>query len=258
MSATAPGAPQQSIHVPGALGILGGMGPLATADFFAKLIALTPAARDDDHVPVLIASLPAIPPRVPAILAHGASPLPALLAARDRLLAAGATMLAMPCNTAHHWFDALADCAAPMLHIADAAMQALEREAPSVSSAGLVATRGTLHSGFYQRRLLAAGLTPVEPDEALLAGVIEPAVAAVKAGAVAEGGRGFQRAAQALHARGAQGIILACTEVPPALAAVGPPAGLICVDATAALARACIDAWRARHSGGAATAPDPR
>jgi len=245
MSASSPGSLHGAAGVSGALGILGGMGPLATADFFAKLVALTPAARDQDHVPVLIASLPDIPPRVPAILAQGASPLPALLAARDRLLAAGATMLAMPCNTAHHWFDALADCAAPMLHIADAAMQALEREAPAVTSAGLVATRGTLTSGFYQRRLRAAGLAPVEPDEALLAQVIEPAVAAVKAGAVAEGGRGFQRAAQALHDRGAHGIILACTEVPPALAAVGPPAGFVCIDATAALARACIDAWRA-------------
>jgi aspartate racemase len=82
-------------------------------------------------------------------------------------------------------------------------------------------------------------------------------VAAVKAGAVAEGGRGFQRAAQALHACGAQAVILACTEVPPALAAVGAPAGFICIDATAALARACIDAWRARHSAGAATASPP-
>src|SRR5690242_3423939 len=83
------------------LGVLGGMGPLATADFFAKLVASTPAREDAEHVPVVIASLPQIPPRVPAILADGASPLPALLQIRDRLVAAGATLLAMPCNTAH-------------------------------------------------------------------------------------------------------------------------------------------------------------
>ena len=248
----------QETSAPGALGILGGMGPLATADFFAKLVALTPAARDQDHLPVLIASLPDIPPRVPAILAGGPSPLPALLAARDRLLAAGATMLAMPCNTAHHWFDALAECRAPMLHIADAALHALAREAPGVTAVGLVATRGTLRSGFYQRRLQALGLVAIEPDDALLAQVIEPAVAAVKAGAVVEGGRGFQRAARALHAGGAQGVILACTEVPPALAAVGTPAGIVCIDATEALARACIDAWRALHPAAGASAPAQR
>ena len=227
----------------GALGILGGMGPLATVDFFAKLVALTPAARDEDHVPVVLASLPDIPPRVPAILAGGPSPLPALVDARERLLAAGATLLAMPCNTAHHWFDALADCPAPMLHIADAALGALRREAPP-GAVGLVATRGTLRSGFYQRRLAAAGYATVAPAEAELTELIEPAVRAVKAGAVAEGGVGFQRAAYALHARGAASVILACTEVPPALAAVGPPAGFVCIDATGALAQACVDAWR--------------
>jgi aspartate racemase len=228
----------------GALGILGGMGPLATADFFAKLVALTPAARDEDHVPVVLASLPDIPPRVAAILHGGASPLPALIDARDRLLAAGATILAMPCNTAHHWFDALADCDVPMLHIGDAALAALARATPAPANVGLVATRGTLASGFYRTRLAAAGYAVIEPTDGELADHIEPAVRAVKAGGLGEGGVRFQRAAQALHARGADSVILACTEVPPALAAVGPPAGLACVDATAALAQACVDAWR--------------
>ena len=241
----------------GALGVLGGMGPLATADFFAKLVALTPAARDEDHVPVVLASLPDIPPRVPAILAGGESPLRALIDARDRLLAAGATLLAMPCNTAHHWFDALADCAAPMLHIADAALDALRRTMPAPAPIGLVATRGTLRSGFYQRRLRAAGYSTVEPDDDMLARLIEPAVACVKAGAVKEGGVAFQRAALALRDRGAAAAILACTEVPPALAAAGPPAGFVCIDATAALAEACIIAWRgaapARLAGTAPT-----
>jgi len=228
----------------GALGVLGGMGPLATADFFAKLVELTPATRDEDHAPVVLASLPDIPPRVAAILGNGASPLPALLDARDRLLRAGATLLAMPCNTAHHWFDALADCPVHMLHIADAALSALRAAFPAPVPIALVATRGTLRSGFYQRRLAAAGYAAIEPDDEILGDVIEPAVRSVKAGAVKEGGVGFQRAALALRDRGAAAAILACTEVPPGLAAAGPPAGFVCIDATAALAQACIDAWR--------------
>lgn len=242
----------------GALGILGGMGPLATADFFAKLVAVTPATRDEDHIPVVLASLPDIPPRVPAILANGASPLPALLDARDRLLAAGATLLAMPCNTAHHWFDALARCAAPMLHIADAALVELRRQVPPTATIGVVATRGTLHSGFYGQRLAQAGYAMLAPTEHELAQTIEPAVVAVKAGDVAQGGLGFQRAARALAERGAQAVILACTEVPPALAAAGAPAGIVCVDATEALARACVTAWRsgAQRSTAGATVRD--
>jgi aspartate racemase len=228
----------------GALGVLGGMGPLATADFFAKLVAVTPAARDEEHVPVVLASLPDIPPRVPAILGHGESPLPALIDARDRLLAAGASLLAMPCNTAHHWFDALAQCPVPMLHIADAAVGALREAVAAPAAIGLVATRGTLHSGFYERRLALAGYSLIEPSEGELSRTIEPAIAAVKSGAVRAGGEGFQQAARALAARGARAVILACTEVPPALAAAGPPPGIACVDATEALARACVTAWR--------------
>jgi len=192
-----------------ALGVLGGMGPLATVDFFAKLVELTPAIRDEDHIPVLLASLPDIPPRVAAILGDGESPLPALTDARDRLLAAGATLLAMPCNTAHHWFDALAACAVPMLHIADAALDALRKAIPAPATIGLVATRGTLRSGFYQRRLAAAGYVTVEPDDEVLARWIEPAVKCVKAGAVREGGAAFHRATLALRDRGAGAAILA-------------------------------------------------
>ena len=84
------------------LGVLGGMGPLATVDFLAKLCAATPADGDADHVPHVTVSIPQIPSRVAAILRGGESPLPALVDARDRLRAAGATHYAMPCNTAYH------------------------------------------------------------------------------------------------------------------------------------------------------------
>jgi aspartate racemase len=120
---------------------------------------------------------------------------------------------------------------------------------------GLVATAGTLASGFYQRRLAAAGYTALPPEAEDLAHYIVPAIHAVKSGRVEEGGHGFVRAAQALRESGAAAVILACTEVPPALAAVAMPSGMACVDATAALARACVDAWTAgtlqRATGGA-------
>ena len=90
------------------LGVLGGMGPLATVDFLSKLIAETPAERDADHVPVLVYSVPQIPDRPAAILAGGASPLPEMLNGLRTLKAAGAACIAIPCNTAHYWYDALA------------------------------------------------------------------------------------------------------------------------------------------------------
>jgi aspartate racemase len=191
-----------------------------------------------------VASVPQIPPRVPAILDAGESPLPALIAVRDRLAVAGATFIAMPCNTAHHWYDELARGGPPMLHIADAALRALEQAVRPPAPIGLVATAGTLASGFYQRRLAAAGFAALEPDTGTMQALIVPAVEAVKAGRLEAGGEGFTAAARALTARGAAAVILACTEVPPALAAVGMPRDVKCIDATEALAAACVAAWR--------------
>src|SRR4030095_9258025 len=128
------------------LGVLGGMGPVATADFFAKLLVATPASRDEDHIPTLVHSLPQIPSRPAAILRGGPSPLPALLRARDRLITAGATMLAMPCNTAHHWHaDLTRGLNLPFPHIADAVASEIPR---GDGRLGLIATAATLPDGY--------------------------------------------------------------------------------------------------------------
>src|SRR5690606_28553292 len=101
------------------LGVLGGMGPLATVDFLSKLIEETAAGRDDDHVPVVVYSVPQIPSRPAAIVSGGPSPLPAMLDGVRTLKGAGATVLAIACNTAHYWYDDLAAAAGiPIVHIA--------------------------------------------------------------------------------------------------------------------------------------------
>ncbi len=89
------------------LGVLGGMGPLATVDFLGKLIAETPATRDAEHIPVVVYSVPQIPDRPRAILENGESPLPAMLKGIRTLQQAGATGIAIPCNTAHVKSNAL-------------------------------------------------------------------------------------------------------------------------------------------------------
>ena len=230
------------------IGVLGGMGPLATADFLRKLVAATPAERDQDHVPVLVYSLPQIPERVPAILGDGESPLPAMRAGVDVLVRAGAHCVAMACNTAYHWFDALvAACPVPILHIADAAVA----ELGDARRIGLVATAGTLHSGFYQQRLAAAAREIVLPDAAVEQELILPGIRLVKEARLREAGALFARALVDLHARGAERVILACTEVPVGLAAVDSDPGTIAVDATDSLARACVAWWRTATNGSA-------
>lgn len=89
------------------LGILGGMGPLATVDFMRKIIQSTPAGQDQAHIPMVVANVPQIPDRTQAILDAAEDPFPALLQLLRQLEQAGATLFVIPCNTAHFWFKRL-------------------------------------------------------------------------------------------------------------------------------------------------------
>lgn len=226
------------------LGIIGGMGPLATVDFFAKLLRATAVEREEEHIPLLIVSDPRVPSRPAAILERGASPLPALLAIREKLVAAGATLLAMPCNTAHFWFDDLVrDCPVPFISIVDASCAALTAIVAPGSAVGIVATRATLAAQLYERRLAALGYVPVLPTEDELAGSILPSIRLVKDGLPKQGGGRLGPAVQALFERGAKAVILACTETPVALDAIDSPLRERCVDSNKALASACVAQW---------------
>ena len=226
------------------IGILGGMGPAAAVDLMQKMIEETAAACDQDQIPVVCWNVPQIPDRQRALAGTGASPLPAMLAGIAALNAAGATRIVIACNTAHHWFDALAaHSAAPIIHIADATLAALPHET-SLTRIGLLATQGTLDTGLYQARLATSGIACVvnTPDE--MAQLFTPGCYAVKQGRVEEGGVALAAAAQCLVARGAQRLVLACTEVPIALARIDSALLALSIDPTRALARQCAQYWR--------------
>lgn len=214
---------------PDLLGVLGGMGPAATVDFLGKLVAATPATRDADHLPTVVWSWPQTPDRVaPIIDGRGPSPLPAMRAGVARLVAAGARAIAIPCNTAHHWYDDLAaDCPVPILHIVDAVAAA----APA-GALGLLATRATLHARLFPKRL---GRACLEPTEAELTETLLPAIAAVKRGEAGRFSADVRAVVDRMLADGAAAVVLACTELPLALDDQND-----CVDATAALAEACV------------------
>ena len=228
------------------IGVLGGMGPLATVDFFNKVLLATPAKGDADHVPLLIQSDPRIPPRPEAILNSGRSPLPELLAGRDRLIALGATALAMPCNTAHFWYaDLVRGCSVPFISIVNASINELGRLAAPGARIGIIATRATLTAKIFDAPLQLAGYTALLPGDAMLDSLVLPGIDSVKAGQAAQGGQLIEQAVRALMSQGASAVLLACTETPLALDAIQSPERAQCVDTTAALARACVAWWRA-------------
>lgn len=227
------------------LGVLGGMGPLAAADFFRKLIYLTPAGRDQEHIPVVMYSVPQIPDRMAAIAGGGESPLPAMLAGVRALKAAGALRIAIACNTAHYWAEALErEGGVPVLHIADAACDALARRVPRGATLGLMGTRGTLAAGFYQRRLAARGYACITNTGEEIERLVHPAIAAVKRNGIDEAAGLARTAVERLRAAGAAAVILGCTEIPLAVDHGGPDLAAQCVDATHALAGACVAWWQ--------------
>lgn len=83
------------------VGVLGGMGPLATADFYTKFVRLTPARTDQEHPRVFIDSNPKIPDRTAGLFGQGPDPAPALVATAQGLVRAGADVIVIPCNSAH-------------------------------------------------------------------------------------------------------------------------------------------------------------
>jgi aspartate racemase len=230
------------------IGVLGGMGPLATVDFFRKVLSETPATGDADHVPLLIQSDPRIAPRPGAILSGGRSPLPELLEGRDRLISAGAVALVMPCNTAHFWYaDLIRDCQVPFLSIVDASVDELSLLAEAGSTIGIIATRATLAAQIFDPALTRSGYTVMVPDEIEMNTLVLPGIECVKAGDPLRGGQLIEEAVQALLNHGARAVILACTETPLALDALESKFRIHCVDSTAALARCCVAWWQSNQ-----------
>ncbi len=225
------------------LGVLGGMGPLASAHFMLRLTLLTPAKRDQDHIPAILWSDPRVPDRNAARLGTGPDPLPWLVHGLHGLENAGCGAVAIPCNTAHGWVDGMrAATKLPILHIIDAAAEDLRRQEVAPGRIGVMGTAATLAMRLYQDRLGALGWPSIQPDAADMARLVTPAIEAVKANRVADAYAPLAQAAGLLRDRGAKAIVLGCTEIPLGIQA-GPwqELDVPLVDTIDALARAAIE-----------------
>lgn len=224
---------------PLSLGVLGGMGPAATAEFLRLLAARAPAATDQEHPRILLLSEPSIPDRTEALLSGDDAPLPLLHDGLLTLAGWGAEVLAVPCNTAHVWLDRIrAELPVPLVHIVEATLRATGAASPG--GAWLAATTGTVASGIYQRCARANGYRLALPD-ATLQQRIHAAATLVKANRVPEAADAFRSAVLELRRRESIPVVTACTELPIAYAAAGLPPGNE-VSSVAALATACTEA----------------
>ena len=187
------------------VGILGGMGPQATILLMQKVLDATPAQDDADHIPLLVHQNPAVPSRIAALIdGTGPSPLPVLQSMARDLGAAGATALAMPCNTAHHYVSGLR--AASDLPFLDM-LAATAREVDGKGRIGILASPATRLTGVFDSYLDAPYTVP--PDDAPLLEMIR----AIKAGASPRDVLpAFTEEARRLQER-TDHLLIACTEL---------------------------------------------
>ncbi|MES2032605.1 MAG: amino acid racemase [Pseudomonadota bacterium] len=211
------------------LGVLGGMGPAATLDFLAKLQAATPAARDQDHLRVLVDLNPQVPDRN----AGDAAPGPVLAAMARGLVGQGAEVLAIACNTAHAYADDVRSAGVPLID-----MIAVACEAAAATGARRVGVIGTpLALTLYTGRLATMGLEAVVPDadgQAVFMALLYRIKAGDLGAAVAEGMR------DVADSLGADAVIAGCTEVPLVVETLDVPL----IDAGLELARRCVEVCR--------------
>ena len=197
------------------VGILGGMGPEATVDLFRKILAATPAEKDQEHLRIIIDCNSKIPSRPAALLAGGPDPTPLLQATASNLEKAGADFLVVACNTAHAFYGRIVEAVRiPILHIMDETVAELQRRYPAVQAAGILAGLGTARLRLYHDRLEAKGITAISPTDADQENIVA-VICSVKAGDKGPAVRAKIKAeAEKLVAQGAQVILTACTELP--------------------------------------------
>ncbi len=222
------------------IGILGGMGPLATADLLIKITTMTKADSDNEHIRVYIDCDCAIPDRTGAILHGGPDPVPEMTSALRNLEKCGADCIIMPCNTAHYFLPALQpQLSVPVLDMTKITAQSCAARYPGKRTA-ILATRGTLASGVYARSLEEAGVEYLIPDgdeQDILMHLIYDVVKASKP--VLPEKETWRTLLDGLRGKGADYFLLGCTELPILSEILDVPGPFI--DATKELAKAAVE-----------------
>jgi len=192
------------------IGILGGMGPGATLELLRRILDKTSASTDQDHLRIIIDNNPNIPDRTAALLHGGEDPIPLLLSTAANLENAGADFIIMPCNTAHHYIDRIAvGVNIPLLNMIELTVTSIRE--PCV---GILATDGTLASRLYHKTCSKKGIMLLCPDGSDQKGTME-VIYLVKGRQIdlKNAKTRVIEVAKRLIDRGAEAIILGCTEI---------------------------------------------
>ncbi|MEH2936678.1 amino acid racemase [Oscillospiraceae bacterium 21-37] len=219
------------------LGIIGGMGPMATAYLLQLIIEMTDAKTDQEHLDVIVFNRPAVPDRTAYILDNTKpSPLPVLRDAAQKLTGLGAGVLCAPCVTSHYFYEALSGgIPVPFVHMLRETAEELRRAGRRKT--GVMATTGTVRMGLFQSALGEAGIEAQLPSPACQELVMSMIYDEIKAGKPASPEK-FQAAEEELYAQGCDSIVLGCTEL--SLIKKSAPLGPGYLDALEVLSKRCV------------------
>jgi aspartate racemase len=219
------------------IGIIGGMGALATCDLFKKIIDMTDAKSDQEHIHIYVDCNTNIPDRTKAILQGGKDPVPEMVRSGVRLQSMGADVLVMPCNTAHYFYDKITPFFdIPLLNMLKETAKEIKKR--KIRKIGLLATDGTIQSGVYHKALTDIGIDLVIPSPMQQTSVMDIIYNGVKASNRNININEFYGAIDKLFEKGAEVLVLGCTELPVAFKMfhIDRPA----IDPTSVLAEAAI------------------
>ena len=201
------------------LGILGGMGPAASAEFLVRLIKQTPAGCDQEHIPVILWSDPTVPDRSTSLLNGDDLPWEYLRRGVQGLKNADCDHIIIPCNTAHFWYDRMAELGVPITHIVDSVAAELRNKNVTNTTIGILGTQATIRQGLYQQRLTEQGWKCITPTEREMTEHVQPAIDLIKAGKIVMAEGLLNQVIAHLIDWGANAVVLGCTEIPLAIRA---------------------------------------
>jgi len=221
------------------IGIIGGMGPEATVDVFAKMVASTPNRKDQDHLRIVIDNNPKVPSRFKFIMGRGENPLPYLIEMAKKLERYGVDFLLIPCNAAHHFYDQIEkEVGVPILHISKETLRYIQSMKSKPQKVGLMASGSTVKADVYQKVFQGSKIELILPnskDQQIVSEAIYSFKKGMRTKRLEER---IMNVAHSLVKTGAEAIILGCTELPVLLK--GVKSSVPFIDANEVLARAAV------------------
>ena len=199
------------------LGILGGMGPAASAEFYRRLVEQTTASCDQEHIPVIIWGDPTVPDRSTSLINRDDLPWEKLKQGILGLKNAGCDHIVIPCNTAHFWYDRMSNLGVPITHIVDSVAKELKLLNIHNGTIGIIGTKATMSLGLYQHYLGGRGWSCITPSTYEMDMYVQPAIDLIKANDMEAAHDLLLKVIEGLMSYGVNAVVLGCTEIPLAV-----------------------------------------